>query len=109
MKLLSKLVHLGKVWHIKLDPALEDDGELGKTLAHKCLIVINPNQSPDQLRDTLWHEIFHACAHENGLQADFKDDGTVVTEEMMVRRMSTSSLAFLRENPKLREILENKK
>lgn len=61
------------------------------------VISIEPNQSPDQKRDSLLHESLHGITDLIGLAADMSD----AEEEQLVRRLSPAILAFLRDNPKV--------
>lgn len=91
---------LGKKWALIDDTVrLDEDDELGCTKPHKCEIYYSRNQDPQQLLDTLHHEIMHAIFHEIGLTYEIKDDKTEVTEEMIVRRFATAQLAFFHDNP----------
>lgn len=60
-------------------------------------LYINPNQGPDQMRDTVLHEVTHE-AFPYGLVDE-------EIEEQIVRAVATNLLDYLRRNPKLVEFL----
>lgn len=66
-------------------------------------IVLAPNQGPAPLRDTLLHELLHACCDLAAMQAGggdavFEDDDH---EERCVRALTPWLLDALRRNPDL--------
>lgn len=81
---------------------LSDDGDHGKTISARCLIKVDVDQHPSQLRDTIWHELLHAMWFEGGLSQIVPEDEK---EEMCVRVLATLSLYCLRKNPKLVKVL----
>jgi hypothetical protein len=88
---------------------LDEADELGHTYAYKCLIRYghNATEEPQQLRDTILHEVLHALYYENGLANELKttDDDL---EEQVVRRTATGMLQILRDNPQLIKFLLEK-
>lgn len=67
-------------------------------------------ESPSQLRDTLLHEVIHACIAEGGLRAHGgsmakSSDGQ---EEQIARILATNLLDTLRRNPNLAKFLLEK-
>jgi len=54
-------------------------------------IVLRQEDTTEQRRETVWHELFHAC--EKASATDF--------EEEEVARMSRAQFAILRDNPAL--------
>lgn len=58
-------------------------------------IIVHPTQGPSQLRDTVLHEVLHACAAVAGGPIPQED------EERFVRPVATVLLGVLRDNPKL--------
>jgi len=91
----------GKVWNITLDDRLDDDDELGNCHGYRCSVSYSKLQDSQQLRDTILHECLHAICYENGLASDFKDTPALISEETVVRRLATSFLHLIRDNPKL--------
>lgn len=78
-------------------------GFYGATQFRQSQILINPEQTPEQTRLTLWHEILHAL--NQSVMGDpswtrlSKDPDEA--EEIMVRRLEHPTLAVLRDNPEL--------
>jgi hypothetical protein len=79
-------------------------GTMAQCTPDQCLIEYVPGTEIQNLRDAIWHEVNHGVFYEMGLGADIcmhklqrwdPDD----LEESIVRRVSTASLAVLRENP----------
>lgn len=75
---------------------VEDDPEHSHALygafqPRDLLILLDRNQVPDRMRETLAHEILHALL--NAAHLEFDDDERVVTG------LSPVLLSFLRENP----------
>jgi len=97
----------GKVWTIQYDDRLDDDGELGNCVGYNCKIAygIDATKNHQQFRDTILHECMHAICYETGLAFELKEDDIKVDEEMIVRRMSTFTLALFRDNAKLAAFL----
>ena len=78
--------------------------ESGDQLAGHCWpskgeIVVAPDLSPSQTRDTLLHEVLHACWSLVGL-----GEGKL-TEERVVLALAPALLDTLDRNPKLRNYL----
>lgn len=90
----------GKWYTIKDDPDLDRDRS-GECSALHCVIRIGPDQTEQQRRDTVWHEVKHAIFFETGLNTEIEESEPKVTEEMIVRRTASMELAVLRENPDL--------
>lgn len=74
-----------------------DEPVVGQCDTSACQIVIDPDQSPTQLLDTLLHEVLHACFDLIGASSDVDHD----TEEKLVRRLSPVLIQVLRDNPGL--------
>lgn len=70
----------------------------GATDLLNSVILINPEASEDQQRDTLLHEVLHAIAHTFHVQW-CKD------EERMIRRLTPLLLIVMQQNPKLSSYL----
>lgn len=88
----EKINCFGKTIHVLEDDTLEDMGEF-EALTFE--ISYAPNQNDDALRDTIWHELFHALE-------DLAGDSI---PEKTLRRLATNSLGLLRTNPALRRYL----
>lgn len=106
----KKINVLGKTYSIEgPEEILDESDELGHTYAYKCLIRYghNATEEPQQLRDTILHEICHALYYENGLATELKarDDDL---EEQVVRRTATGLLQIFRDNPQLVTFLTEK-
>ena len=72
-----------------------DDGEMAEAAGWcDCArqeIVLANDQTPDSLKDTFLHEVFHAIAHAMGIE--WKD------EENVARRLSSGLCLFAKQNP----------
>jgi hypothetical protein len=98
---------LGKWYQVKKNKAIAHEGKYGTTAQctpNEALIEYVPDTEFQNLRDAIWHEVHHGVFYEMGLAADIcmhklqrwdPDD----LEESIVRRVSTGSLAVLRDNP----------
>jgi hypothetical protein len=73
----------------------------GYCSVRKQRIVVGLDQGDDCLRDTLFHEVFHAVFDMVGLNADLGDD----EEEKLIRRLTPAVLDVLQRNPRLVEVL----
>ena len=94
MKLpIKKLDILAHRYRVKVSPELSGD-EMGRCDVHQCLILIAPDLTPDQMKDTLLHEIRHAVNWLVGL-----DDRS--TEEEHTARGTTGLRATLAAEPEL--------
>ncbi len=73
-------------------------GDWGKTLLGAQRIILGTGQAPETLRDTVFHEVIHACFFNTGLASD---DEFKAREEAIVRALTPILLDVLRRNPKL--------
>jgi len=101
-KSLTEVDVLGKSYQIL--PTTTEDKELGACEPNKCLIEYRPEQHIQQLRDSLWHEVLHACYSEMGIGEEIPEE----LEETIVLRMATSTLYVQRYNPELMKFLQRK-
>ena len=70
---------------------------LGECEVDKLRIHVQVGQPPDSERDTLLHELLHACIAHSGLDRRLADD----VEEDVVRSLSPILLDTLRRNKNL--------
>ena len=99
------------VYRVISDPILfalkegdeECKGAYGFTTAMKATIHLNPDQSPDNQRLTLWHEIMHALAESvmGNPHWDNLGENPVEREEKIIRLLESPTLLVLRNNPLL--------
>lgn len=94
-----------KTWTITHDDRLDDDGEVGNHHGYRCAITYSDQPDIQQLRDVILHECMHALMYETGVGFELKDAPEDVTEERVVRAITTALLAMLRQNPKLVDFL----
>jgi hypothetical protein len=73
--------------------------DFGRTLIFPQIILLNPTQGPDQLRDTIAHEIFHAILAQTPLAVIPLPEEDA--EEALIRAFTPGWLGVLRRNPKL--------
>lgn len=89
-----------RVLFCEFEIARAERGDADRLYAHhdprKQQITVDPDQGPDQLADSLLHEVLHACVAVTGLDETLGD-----REESVVRSLSTCLLQVLRENPRL--------
>ena len=64
----------------------------------KRVIKLAPDMDEDRERNTLLHELFHACWCIYGIK---EEDG----EERIVFTLANALTALLKDNPKLRELI----
>lgn len=77
---------------------------VGLTLIDDQMILIDPHVGADMQRETLFHEVLHACWFVCGFRETKK-----LTEEQTIVALSPVLLDTLRRNPKLVEALLSKK
>lgn len=70
---------------------------VGFCTEHKQLILLDPDQGPDSMAETLLHEVLHAVVVLVGLSNEWKES----REERVVRRLAPALLDLIRRNPKL--------
>ena len=70
---------------------------VGQCDSSDLLIIIDPEQAESQIRDTLLHEVLHACCDLIGLSCDVDHD----IEEKIILRLAPILLLVLRDNPEL--------
>jgi hypothetical protein len=93
MKMLKSVYVMGK--NYKIIPTTHIT-ELGLTEFAKCEITIATEADPQQVKDSVLHEIIHAIDLE--LKLDM--------EERQVHCMATALLALFKDNPELVEFLD---
>lgn len=83
----------------RMNKANRDDGSdaWGCCNHAKLEIIIDPNQAPAMIQDTLLHETLHALTAMVGLT----DELSARREEAIVRRLTPALLHMLRTNPAL--------
>ena len=77
--------------------ALEDVGGDAALWNAQLRIAVNKDQAPGYLRDSLLHELLHACYQQSGLYDPEKKE----YEERVVSHMTPRILDVLRANPRL--------
>lgn len=80
----------------------------GQTMASRGTILLNPEQAPSQMRDTLLHEILHAAVDAASLSVGESAPINDATEEQIVRALSPWILQAIRDNPRLVAFLTEK-
>lgn len=73
----------------------DTDSSYGETDHKHAVITVDPNQAPTMLRDTVLHEILHACMSLIGVQEDAGVDRE--TEERIVLRLAPVLLQIVRQ------------
>ncbi len=71
---------------------------MGQQDSRACTIVINGDQSKEQAKDTLVHEMLHACDYT--LQLDLT--------ELQVHRLAACVVAMISDNPEVGKLLISK-
>ena len=82
-------------------PERRDGDDFAETHTDRCEIIVSGKQCQSQLRDTILHEIFHACSDLAGLRFEMGEEN----DERYARRMAPVFLDVLRRNPRLVEFL----
>lgn len=84
-----------QIWNIKYsDNLTSKENLLGVTLPQDRTIIIDSKQCEDNIRDTLTHELLHACLAVNATHnLDFE------SEERVVRSITVVLSSLLRDNP----------
>ena len=78
-------------------PAQENTVVAGLTDCFSGAIHVHPGQSESQQRNTLWHEVFHACYDViGGMRL-----GAEPSEDDVIMQVSSTLLATIRNNPAL--------
>ena len=78
-------------------PAQENTVIAGLTDCFSGAILVHPGQSESQQRNTLWHELFHACYDViGGMRL-----GPEPSEDDVIMQVSGTLLATMRNNPAL--------
>lgn len=103
-----KVIHVGPIRYAVVFAehaiAVVERGDADRLYAHhdprKQQITVDPDQGPDQLADSLLHEVLHACVAVTGIDETLGDK-----EETVVRSLSTCLLDVIRRNPRLVEWL----
>lgn len=83
----------------KVDWTQPADDVMGETLLASLTIRVDPTMHEDVARETLMHEVLHACYKTAGI------DSTVALEEQIVSGVSPLLLDALRRSPNLAEYL----
>lgn len=89
-EIAAKIEHIG-------GPAQENTVVAGLTDCFSGAIHVHPGQSESQQRNTLWHEVFHACYDViGGMRL-----GAEPSEDDVIMQVSSTLLATIRNNPAL--------
>lgn len=95
-KLPKHIILAPRVMEIRFDDKLsEAAGVLGAAMADTEIILLDPAQGPNVMRDTVLHEILHVLF---GQAVSPKLGVTIDQEEQIVAGMSPHLLNFLRNN-----------
>lgn len=89
----SSVLVNGRAMQVKPRPQHKMPGLLGTFSAQYSLIEISKDQAPDEVKDTLLHEVFHALLHTQG-----REFGGEV-EETYVRALATGFVGLLKGDP----------
>lgn len=87
-------------YRVEIDSTEIENGNCGATYHNSGVIRIRPNLTDGEYRDTLFHEVRHACAHAAGVSQEEK-----LSEEEWISRTTPILLDTLTRNPELRKIL----
>lgn len=79
----------------------EGEVRLGECDHRALTILVDPVQADTQVRDTVLHEVLHACMSLIGASEDVSEQ----VEERLVLRLAPVLLHLLRSNPRLLEWL----
>ena len=97
---------LGKKWALQFVPhgskALDigyTEGAFGLCDVSSCAMTVASDVDPQQVADTVWHEITHAVDETLGLNLS----------ERQVHALAAGQLAVLLDNPKLIDLLLRRK
>jgi len=77
---------------------LKDRGAMGMTYCDKKIIVYDPQETQD-LRNTLWHEIFHAGACDRGGSVYWNSKSDEDNEHPGIQNLADFMEDFSRTNP----------
>lgn len=80
-----------------------DIEEFGRTDHFQAKLFVNKDQTQDQLRDTVLHEVLHAICFNYGVQT-----GTEEEEEALIKTLTPVLLDVLCRNPELVALLLGK-
>lgn len=88
---------------MRIEHEQKRSGDYGHTHTMRAIIYLNPVQSTDTMRLTLWHEVLHALAEcvmgGNDWRGMGKDRDA--REEHVIRSWESPTLTVLRDNPDL--------
>ncbi len=71
-------------------------GHYGECNHEQLVITVDPDQADLMIRETILHEILHACCSITGIADELGDK----LEESVVMRLSPVIMGFLEDNPK---------
>lgn len=88
---------------MRIEHEQQRTGSYGHTHLLRAIIYLNPEQSTDTMRLTLWHEVLHALAEVAMGGNDWRGMGKDrdAREECVVRSWESPTLTVLRDNPGL--------
>lgn len=70
----------------------------GMTSSGTTTLFLNPNQSKQQLKDTLIHEILHGLWKQTSLLVRFPDESDDSPGELIIQDLSAMIYSFIRDN-----------
>lgn len=83
MKIPATVKIGGFTWKIEEHQGVaEEGGVFGSTHSHTQKIFIEPGLTQQKKEQTLLHEILHAIWWQSGLNARYKNDKTIIEEEI---------------------------
>jgi len=88
---------------VRYEHEQQEKGFYGHTHHNRALILLNPENTPDVARQTLWHEVMHALCETTMGSPDWRGLGKEKSdrEEAVVRAFESPTLLVLRDNPEL--------
>lgn len=98
-----KVGHLSYTVEVDAKRCREADVTYGQSDMRDSTILLSPEQSAGQLRDTMLHEVLHCVMDQTNIRHG-GDKALIPTgddEERLIHALSPALLAVLRDNPRL--------
>lgn len=87
---------LGQKWRVRYSPNLcIERGLLGLCLSDKRMVLVDSEQAPESMVDTLMHEVIHSCIAMTPMANMDQEQN-----EALVRSLTPAFISLLRSNAK---------
>lgn len=90
------------IYEVLYSEGLAEEGKyFGCSYDNEQKIILDPNKPEQKIKQTLVHELMHACNFVNGLTYRFDDKNNLPSEEDVIRELSMTFYQVMIDNPRI--------